>query len=544
MRVINTATLKLEWFAGLPQSQNGELKDFAILSHTWGANEVTFKEFADPNVSSLTGYHKVKQTCRLARVMGISYAWIDSCCIDKSSSTELSEAINSMFKWYSLAKVAYAYLDDWDREAKLDSGKSQDLKKCKWFTRGWTLQELIAPKEILFYDASWTLQGSKSSLVAHLSRITNIEKQILKNTRSLRQVPVATRMSWAAHRSTTIEEDVAYCLIGIFDVNIPMLYGEGATKAFIRLQEAILSSVNDLTLFAWQAKPEDQQKYRGVFARQPNEFIRFSVFENGHDIDLGLKTNVAPGFSREFTLTNKGVRLEAALSSSDTVLSVETTSVRYFPEKLTTELGIHLKKYGAGLYARARPHELTKFFNSVSHLGPHSTVFLSRDLSEEESVWLEEEGPSRGAIRFPNFSTLDFYVPVVLHPRDRWVDSEQHFLAGRAVPCGGYIHFRLKQWARNKDGNQPFTLFFCVMEEFSKPAISLEPGELEEKGELSLPKIEGYVSKGSTQLRILHKDLQTLKNYFISAKVRTVEQDEITKYEIVIKDDYRVRWIS
>ena len=185
------------------------------------------------------------ETCRLAREQGLSYAWIDTCCIDKSSSAELTEAINSMFNWYKESAICFAFLSD--LPALKSKVLENELRLCRWFTRGWTLQELIAPKSVEFYDQGWQRRGTKQSLQQELSAITGIDLEILEDSNLLSTIPVARRMSWASRRKTSRVEDRAYSLLGLFDVNVPLIYGEGP-KAFIRLQEEIMKQNNDLSL--------------------------------------------------------------------------------------------------------------------------------------------------------------------------------------------------------------------------------------------------------------------------------------------------------
>ncbi|RSL38120.1 hypothetical protein CEP53_015156 [Fusarium sp. AF-6] len=259
MWLINTETLKLESVV------NPETVEYAILSHTWEEEEVSFQEFQDlRSARTKKGFGKIKKTCRLAKKHGYQYAWVDTCCIDKSSSAELSEAINSMFRWYKGAKRCYAYLSDY-RQTTIDS----DFANCRWFTRGWTLQELIAPASVTFYNRYWESLGSKIEHSGMISSITKIHEPALIGQRDINTFQVVYRMSWAAGRKTTRPEDIAYCLFGIFDVNLPMLYGEG-TNAFLRLQEEICQRVHDLTLFAW--KTDTDEEHRGIFARSPKEF--------------------------------------------------------------------------------------------------------------------------------------------------------------------------------------------------------------------------------------------------------------------------------
>jgi hypothetical protein len=171
------------------------------------------------------------------------------CCIDKTSSAELSEAINSMFRWYQNAAVCYAFLSD--VPSCMDASAVElNFAKARWFTRGWTLQELIAPENLIFFSMDWHPLGTKSQIHNILSSITGIEKKFLYS-KNLELASIAKKMSWAASRRTSRIEDIAYSLLGIFDVNMPLIYGEGK-KAFKRLQEEILKTrTDDHSLFAW-----------------------------------------------------------------------------------------------------------------------------------------------------------------------------------------------------------------------------------------------------------------------------------------------------
>ncbi|KAK1719316.1 heterokaryon incompatibility protein-domain-containing protein [Colletotrichum acutatum] len=261
-----------------------ELEDFiepdfpyAILSHTWGSEEVSFRELKyqrDDNVWRKACYLKIYNTCRVAKSLDLGYVWVDTCCIDKTSSAELSEAINSMFRWYNRSWVCFAYLSDMD-DLSSSATFLESLADSRWFIRGWTLQELLAPKVVTFYNASWQLLGSKETLSTLLSSITGIDEAILIGKAPLLKIPVATRMSWASKRQTTRIEDSAYCLLGIFGINMPLLYGEGE-KAFARLQSEILQETNDLSLLAWTSTvsdPERREEYSGLLAKSPSDFL-------------------------------------------------------------------------------------------------------------------------------------------------------------------------------------------------------------------------------------------------------------------------------
>jgi hypothetical protein len=244
MRLIHGETLKLVEF------NDNNIPPYAILSHTWGLEEVTFQDMSMdlPNEarqslsSGVKGasYKKIEYCCAQATKDGLEYSWVDTCGIDKSSSSELSEAINSMFRWYSNAAVCYAYLSDVHLI-------TEEISPSRWFTRGWTLQELIAPRNVKFFTSNWELIGTKESLSSSIASITGIDVETLLDPSSLSSASVARKLSWAAERQTTRTEDVAYCLMGIFDVNMPLLYGEGE-KAFIRLQEEIIKENDDQSL--------------------------------------------------------------------------------------------------------------------------------------------------------------------------------------------------------------------------------------------------------------------------------------------------------
>lgn len=218
--------------------------NYAILSHRWFEEEVTFQDMSRSDIEQMRGYAKLSSACDRALSFGFGYLWMDTCCIDKTSSSELSESINSMYAWYKAAMLCIVYLNDVHRSSWEDH-----LKESEWFKRGWTLQELIAPEELIFVDKDWDVIGTKKILATRLAEITGINKHALL-TGNLDRISIATKMSWASRRRTTRPEDIAYSLMGIFDVHMPTIYGEG-DRAFIRLQEEIMKRSNDQSIFAW-----------------------------------------------------------------------------------------------------------------------------------------------------------------------------------------------------------------------------------------------------------------------------------------------------
>ncbi|KAB5580057.1 heterokaryon incompatibility protein-domain-containing protein [Coniochaeta sp. 2T2.1] len=251
MRLINVENYKIETFMG------DAVPEYSILSHTWSQDEVSLHDMQNLDLAKTKkGFRKIEYCCQQARADGWNFAWIDTCCIDKTSSAELSEAINSMYRWYSNAMSCYAYLVDTEvrstqefLELLVPKAKGKRFLP-RWFSRGWTLQELIAPFDLQFFTVDWVCIGSKRALKGAISAVTGIPASVLDHSKNVYTYPVASRMRWASMRSTTRSEDLAYCLMGIFNVHLPLLYGEGH-RAFIRLQEEILKTTNDHTLFIW-----------------------------------------------------------------------------------------------------------------------------------------------------------------------------------------------------------------------------------------------------------------------------------------------------
>jgi hypothetical protein len=221
---------------------------YAILSHTWDADslEVTYQEITRGTGSSKTGYRKIEFCADQAEEDGLEYFWVDSCCIDKSNSSELTEAINSMYRWYSEAAKCYVYLSDVSTDYQHGSSQhqwDQAFSQSRWFQRGWTLQELLAPSSVEFFSRDGQRLGDKGTLQSRISQITGIASQALRGT-PMSQFSVEERMSWAADRQTSKEEDKAYSLLGIFEVHMPLIYGEGQRNSFRRLREEIDKSLS------------------------------------------------------------------------------------------------------------------------------------------------------------------------------------------------------------------------------------------------------------------------------------------------------------
>ena len=243
---------------------------YTICSYVPPADAPLSPVWDDPELSP-----KIRRACAFARANGYQYIWIDSCCIDKTSSSEHSEAINSMFKWYSWAEVCFAFLADVRAEEDPEEEDST-FQRSRWFTRGWTLQELIAPAHVEFLAMNWTSIGSKTSLGTLVSKITNINYTALLRLEPLNEFSVAQRLSWASRRMTTRVEDRAYSLLGFFDIQMPTLYGEGK-RAFRRLQEEIMRVIPDQSLFAWSWNYPDSLRLHAE--RGPSSRLRCSPYQ-------------------------------------------------------------------------------------------------------------------------------------------------------------------------------------------------------------------------------------------------------------------------
>ncbi|KAK8055664.1 hypothetical protein PG993_000891 [Apiospora rasikravindrae] len=300
MRLINTRTLEVIEFFG------ESVPKYAILSHTWGKGEMTLQEMQSPTpqTSAKAGYQKIKAAANQASGDSYEWIWIDTCCIDKTSSAELSEAINSMYQYYTESAVCYAYLADFSQLRP-----AFEFEDSRWFTRGWTLQELIAPTKVIFFDVNWMCVGdtTEDHILSQILSATKIPAECLRGVQKPDEFSIARRMSWAAQRECTRIEDVAYSLMGLFDVNMPLLYGEGK-KAFTRLQEEILKDTDDQTIFAWTVSPESPRSFNtvGILAESPADFASSASL-----------IQVFPELSKPSTMTNLGLSVHLPLIPRD-----------------------------------------------------------------------------------------------------------------------------------------------------------------------------------------------------------------------------------
>ena len=337
MRLLNTSTFELH----SREQEFFKSQGYAILSHRWVGAEITFdtlqrhlldlkrteaKYMKSPQLS------KIRGACETARQLGFVWLWIDNCCINKESSAEESESINSMFKWYREAQICITYLSD----VKLDTyggqgGKAHNIfqkintdEPSEWFYRGWTLQELLAPRKLNFYDKDWTYMGTKDSLAPQIERITGIPSAYLTGAAPFREACIAAKMSWLAGRKTTREEDMTYCMLGIFGVFLAPRYGEGI-NAFMRLQQLLQSNTTDESLYAWNM--QDGSATRSFIIERnpettwgPGEWGLLAPTPDWFRGCGNMTLDGGPQIARtvdSFVPTQDGVRMEVLLSPSE-----------------------------------------------------------------------------------------------------------------------------------------------------------------------------------------------------------------------------------
>jgi len=323
-----------------------------------------------------------------------------------------------MFRWYKDAWVCLAYLSDM-------TGSKLSFQQSRWFTRGWTLQELIAPKSLVFFDREWKFAGTKETEASDISMITGIPKAILYQTVELADVPVAQRFSWASTRQTTREEDQAYSLLGLFDINMPMLYGEGA-KAFLRLQEQIVSQSADMSIFMW-TDLQTMQDFTGIFATSPACFLEMR--------DVRAQYTFVP---HDFYSTNRGIRLKLRVEW-DEHTGLAVLPLRHFngagepsdeaEGEYHRPVGIFLRQLGTDLFVRAQPDVCPPL---KSEDNDPLTITVVKSLSEMQSQWI-----TNNVIKV----LIPAELSVRVEPHGSWNPQTQFLYAGHARAFTGYMRF-------------------------------------------------------------------------------------------------------
>ncbi|KAI1871726.1 hypothetical protein JX265_005712 [Neoarthrinium moseri] len=483
MRLLNVHTLAFEEF------HRAQVPPYAILSHRWRDEEVAFNEIHTPEATTKAGYVKIWRFCEKAAELGFEYGWVDTCCIDKTNSTELSEAINSMFRWYQNSAICLAYLFDVTAEAYQES-PSASLAQSKWFTRGFTLQELLAPAQVYFLASDWTPLGDRDSLALLVSNITGINKwyltQPMEETSAtqadlplesrlsrVQKATFAEKMSWAARRQTEREEDMAYSLLGLCGVNMPLLYGEGP-GAFRRLQQEMIRQQCDPSLLAWDLVFDIPDEHpiakllhdpsslwprpstffgwehpwshpthwtarmkgaRGVLASHPAAFAnsaRLIPFDASLD---------------DWELTVKGLALELPTSHDEHPYVVLPFRMSGNPWQL---IAVPLIRIGQDLYGRAAlPPKLVPYATWF-RWQPRRLVLSTKD-HEESHIWATQYKSRRGIvwISLPeNLELLD------VSPREGWAPSSNTIHFPRHGPVERKIKFR------TMDTNDTFSI--CI----------------------------------------------------------------------------------
>ncbi|KAK4200959.1 putative vegetative incompatibility protein HET-E-1 [Triangularia verruculosa] len=478
MRLLNTSTLQVvEFLSEKPQ--------YAILSHTWGEEEVAFHDLSRPDRRTLKGWKKVERCCRLARSEGWGYVWIDTCCINKAASGELGEAINSMFRWYQEAQICYAFLEDVPPRYCSD-GKSRpangDVTDSRWFTRGWTLQELLAPPFLAFLDSSWNIIGSRETYTPAITYATKIEQ---KDFHSLKSCSIATKFSWAASRQTTRAEDRAYSLMGFLGVYMPLLYGEGR-NAFVRLQQELIRQFNDETVLLWttyQASlfyddPKLLARYEAA-GRYPGWLIRRGLFAESLENFSGATGLIVRQFDkipRHFGISNAGISLSVELfqllddeeskyqqhqatSSSPALYAIKLNCARTTEPNEPMVLPLAPTKSGHPVYEVLRSSYLrtwkelvknTKRFKGAwQSLGRHSIILASPILTADSrsSNTLISIHVTSSSL-FPSLSTREYLAckPIDDGREEQWSCAIPKIIPTNSKPEAGLSFMEVKHF--------------------------------------------------------------------------------------------------
>ncbi|RMJ14382.1 hypothetical protein CDV36_005907 [Fusarium kuroshium] len=382
MRLLETKSYELFEASDIP----APFPSYAILSHTWisSKDEITYQDMKTRkgdiknDVYKQKGWSKLRKYCDRAAKDGWEWAWMDTCCIDKTNPADTQEAINAMFRWYQSAGICYAHLEDVDvlRDVKnMDLPQNVDFDgtvgsrnaanpngplhkalerffiKAKWFTRGWTLQELLAPHYLVFVDRAWRRIGTRESWAHEIERASNIEAHHLTSFEptDFASCSTAMRFSWASGRETTVEEDETYSLLGLFGISLPLIYGEGSRQAFNRLQRQLIIVYNDDSLFSWKEPQAIASKSGwGILARSVKDFWDAS------------KVKALGHYGNTFSMTNQGLAITAKHWRHKADLNAGLIRLNCsFGSDSSQETGIYLTyDADADAYHRIRIHQL------------------------------------------------------------------------------------------------------------------------------------------------------------------------------------------
>ncbi len=499
---------------GIPPLSYG-IPPYAILSHTWGKEEVTFQDIQGSEAQNKAGFSKILSCCEQAKRDGLEWVWIDTCCIDKTSSTELSEAINSMFAWYQESTVCYAFLED---VSPLNPFfPENEFKQARWFKRGWCLQELIAPRRVEFYAADWTDIGTKWSLHQQIEDTTGIPSEILLGPRSLiTSYTIAQKMPWASERDTTRIEDQAYCLLGIFGISMSLLYGEGK-RAFIRLQEEILKQTEDYSLLLWTDESSTDSfgtwTFGGVLPPSPRVFPRNGLFEpsqnrcdyrNIKSIFLHRDSDASKVLSQVSStqwnppqMTSRGLHIHMFVQKSPPIENTPSLFRHPWPKEISTELLLwtgcmYKDQYICIMLEQRMSGGVLKYARSMIHRIRlvNRADFSSFELAE--LYLITETRSSGGIIRIPENHKIDLEVILSTKCEETvsFVESDPPIKLGAShCPQSQQLHClhlqtRVKLVVMRFQTTQPtsgiitdyFTVFFKQINDMPWCTIAVKPG--------------------------------------------------------------------
>ncbi|KAJ4147862.1 hypothetical protein LMH87_002364 [Akanthomyces muscarius] len=334
-----------------------------------------FSISTNKKTQSTLSREQLEQACEHARRCGVEYIWIAELCIDRTSSADLDDAVNGSRRRLRNSTVCFAYLHDLPAEVTTPDSDSSAWSRCRYWKRAWTLQELLLAPRVQFYDAYWNYRGDKDSpeLAPLLSGITRIPRSVLLDSTTLSDVALAVRISWSVGRVAAREEDTAYALVAITEATLPVRYGEGAERAFIRLQEELLRDTRDGSLLAWRSARDGE--VRGLLARSPSEF--------GHFAPAAAKELQRPWvFNGKVRFSSKGIELESRVCKGPGCVLLSIGQKR---QDLGTShsIAICFREWN-GVYVRVTPASRV----SSSALRCWRSIDVMRDVDDSHSLSL------------------------------------------------------------------------------------------------------------------------------------------------------------